>query len=258
MPPAHNTGVLLKHTWLKLFTSLLWSKKFRRLPDNDHRLVYVCLLILSKLDLLDEPHELLAPLCFVSAQRFSTIVHRLSEVGLLAEDGTVQGFEESQDTPEAARKRKQRERDMSRDKSEKCHGTSHGDRREKKEEEELKKEEPPCSPPRGDQIPYSSIITTFNEIVRPAKPYRASPVNKSIARLISARWKEGMRPDDFAEVTRIMLAKWGGDEKMVDYIRPHTLWTGKMESYLAAGAASRKGESWKQELLDEMGGPTDE
>lgn len=246
----------MKHTWLKLLTSLLWSKKFRGLPDNDHRIVYVCLLILSKLELLDEPKELLAALCFVSLERFMIVRVRLQEVGLMNEDGTLQGFEDSQVTPDAIRKRRQRERDMSRDIPPESHGTSHGDSRSKKEESRSKKEEeePPCSPPKGDAIPLSRIVESFNQIARPARPYQTKPVNKAIARLIRARWSEGMRESDFAEVTSIMLAKWGGDPKMCDYVRPHTLWTGKMESYLAEGATRRRDDDWKRELLDEVGG----
>lgn len=106
-----------RHTWLKVLTSLLWSKKFRGLPDNDHRIVYFSHLILAKLGLENEPLEFLSAVCFVTKNRYKTIRARLISDELFDAHGKVIGFEDSQLTPQALRKRRQRERDAERDKS---------------------------------------------------------------------------------------------------------------------------------------------
>lgn len=245
----------MKHAWLKLLTSLLWSKKFRGLPDNDHRIVYVCHLILAKLDLEGEPVELRAALCFVSGRSYDTIVRRLIEVGLFDADGRVKDFADTQMTPEAARMRRYRNRhsDVT------GNVTSNGDSREQKAESREKKEEPPVAPHGGAPVrvtvtvPVTRIVQTFNEVVKPVRPYSTKPVNKAVERLIKARWAEGMREKDFEDVCRIMLGQWGNDEKMLPYLRPHTLFTGKMESYLQLGVASTGDPAWARELRDEMG-----
>ncbi len=210
-------------------------------------------MIITKLGLEGEDEEFLARTCFVSPGRFRDIVSNLKTCGLMLGDGSLQGFEDSQVTPEAARKRRQRDRDESRKSGVTSHGTSHGDRREKREEVDEEEESPPVSPPRGERIPFAKIVESFNEIAKPARPYRTKPVNKAVERLIRARWNEGMREADFAEVVRLQVERWGSNPDMVAYIRPHTLWTGKMEGYLAAGAARRQ-DGWKDELRDELGG----
>lgn len=111
----------MKHTWLKLLTSLLWSQKFRGLPDNDHRIVYICHLIFAKMGLENEPVSWLAATSFVTKYRYKIIVKNLTDCGLFDAHGRVNGFEDSQLTPDAYRKRRQREREKSRD----SHADSH-------------------------------------------------------------------------------------------------------------------------------------
>lgn len=99
----------------------------------------------------------------------------------------------------------------------------------------------------------AKIVSLFNDIVKPVRPYSTKPVNKAIDRLIRARWSEGMREPEFAAVCEIMLAQWGTDEKMLPYLRPHTLFTGKMESYLQLGSTRSKDPAWMEELRKELG-----
>lgn len=126
----------MKHTWLKLLTSILWSRKFRSLPDNDHRMVYVGLLVVTKLGLENEPFRLLAPLLFVTEKRFRGIRKTLISVGLLTHDGKVNGFDDTQLTPEAARQKRKRERDKARDVTRDMSRESPPDSRKQRAEEE--------------------------------------------------------------------------------------------------------------------------
>ena len=50
--------------------------------------------------------------------------------------------------------------------------------------------------------------------------------------LIRARLNENFTPDDFKKVIRIKQKQWGNDPKMVNFLRPETLFGNKFESYL--------------------------
>jgi hypothetical protein len=107
----------LKDTWLKLHTSLLTSAKFVNLPSNDHRWAFVCLLLLAKKGLQSCPENFLLGHLSMGKKRWKTVKKTLIDSGLLDADGSVNGFEESQLTPDAYRKRLERARGKSRDKS---------------------------------------------------------------------------------------------------------------------------------------------
>lgn len=77
-------------------------------------------------------------------------------------------------------------------------------------------------------IPYSEIVAMLNEAAGTA--YR--PTSKKTRQLISARWAEGYRSEDFAAVIETMAQAWGNDPKMCAYLRPETLFGTKFESYL--------------------------
>lgn len=101
----------MKDTWLKLHTSLLTSAKFLSLPGNDHRWAFVCLLILAKKRLEKIPERQLLGHINLSKRRWQTVRKDLIKSGLLGSNGIVIGFDDSQLTPSAIRKRNQRERD---------------------------------------------------------------------------------------------------------------------------------------------------
>lgn len=82
----------------------------------------------------------------------------------------------------------------------------------------------------NNHIPYRGIIDFLNE--KTGKEYRHS--SKGTQRLIKARWNEGFRLKDFLEVIQGRVDKWGCDPKMMDYLRPETLFGTKFESYLNA------------------------
>lgn len=77
-------------------------------------------------------------------------------------------------------------------------------------------------------IPFSQILSYLNE--KTGKNFSLKA--KEHQRHIRARWNEGKREEDFKKVIDIKFEKWGTDEKMVDYLRPETLFGTKMDSYL--------------------------
>ncbi|HSG31210.1 MAG TPA: conserved phage C-terminal domain-containing protein [Thermodesulfobacteriota bacterium] len=75
--------------------------------------------------------------------------------------------------------------------------------------------------------PYKEIVDIFNTICGTKYLHTSEAIRK----LIKARWKEGHRVDDFRLAISNVYNKWKHDEKMVAYIRPHTVFTGKFDSY---------------------------
>lgn len=90
------------------------------------------------------------------------------------------------------------------------------------EEKKDKKTQKPKS------IPYAKIISRLNE--KTGKQFK--PTTKETRRAINARWNEGFRLDDFNRVIDIKSLKWKKDAKMVDFLRPQTLFGTKFEAYL--------------------------
>ena len=72
-----------------------------------------------------------------------------------------------------------------------------------------------------------NIIDYLNE--KTNKRFTAK--NKQTIRFINARIKDGYNENDFRKVIEIKSAKWL-NSSMEDYLRPQTLFSGKMESYL--------------------------
>lgn len=74
---------------------------------------------------------------------------------------------------------------------------------------------------------YKDIVDYLNN--RSGKKFRVVDQTK---KLINTRLKEGFTIDDFYKVIDNQCSKWLSDEKMIDYLRPQTLFSNKFESYL--------------------------
>jgi len=68
------------------------------------------------------------------------------------------------------------------------------------------------------------IISDFNEVIRPYRPYSVKTIGAAAVELIHARLKDGFTVDDFKYVHRVKNEEWAGDEKMDQYLRPSTLY----------------------------------
>lgn len=102
---------------------------------------------------------------------------------------------------------------------------------------------------RENDVPYTKIVGILNETAGT----QYSPQSKATRRLIHARWNEGFRLTDFEMVIKAKWAEWSTDEKMVQYIRPQTLFNTKFEAYLQRAGPLRNGVKPKPayEVVDE-------
>ena len=82
-------------------------------------------------------------------------------------------------------------------------------------------------PKKNNKELIENIIDYLNE--KTNKRFTAK--NKQTIRFINARIKDGYNEKDFRKVIEIKSAKWL-NSSMEDYLRPQTLFSGKMESYL--------------------------
>lgn len=103
------------------------------------------------------------------------------------------------------------------------------------ESKERVKEEDTSSPSRSitsARKPSQSepIIARLNERAHTA--FKAASV--ATQRLIRARENEGFGLDDFFTVIDFKCSQWASDEKMLQYLRPSTLFSPKFEGYLQA------------------------
>lgn len=229
---------MAKDTWLKLHTSLLLSQKYRNLPSNNHRLVFIHHLIFEKKGMAEDDSFLLAALCCLDVSHYKQIKVDLAGHGLLDERGHVQGFEDTQLTPEAIRQRRKRERDSNAKSNVICNGDSRkqkADSREKKEDEE-ERHTLSSSPKRTSTMDAChKIVSHLNQ----KAGTRFSPKNKSTVNLIKARIAEGRTVEDMMAVIDHKCAEWLSDANMVKYLRPSTLFNAtKFESYF--GQIGRK------------------
>jgi uncharacterized phage protein (TIGR02220 family) len=78
------------------------------------------------------------------------------------------------------------------------------------------------------KMPYKKIIDYLNS--KAGTNYR--PSTKATQRFIRARFNEGFTLDDFYTVISHKSREWKTDPKMVQYLRPETLFGTKFESYL--------------------------
>lgn len=79
-----------------------------------------------------------------------------------------------------------------------------------------------------ENININEIIDYLNK--KASTKFRAS--SDKTKRAVNARVNEGYKLEDFKKVIDTKCAKWLKDPKMVDYLRPETLFGTKFESYL--------------------------
>lgn len=93
---------------------------------------------------------------------------------------------------------------------------------------------------------YKDVVNYLNE--KSGKNFRVSIQTK---KLIDARLNESFLIDDFYRVIDNQCEKWLSDEKMIDYIRPQTLFGNKFESYLNTIKKKNKTGSRFLDLIEE-------
>lgn len=94
-----------------------------------------------------------------------------------------------------------------------------------------------CPAKNAETIPYEEIIEDLN--LKAGTNYKHT--SRASRDLIKARWNEGWRIEDFKKVHSHQVAKWKGDTKMSEYLRPVTLYrASKFESYLNSTGPKEK------------------
>jgi len=81
---------------------------------------------------------------------------------------------------------------------------------------------------KSNGVPHQEIVAFLNK--KTGKNFKAT--SKETKRLIQARWNDGFTLKDFQKVIETKSSKWSGDPKMMDFLRPQTLFGTKFESYL--------------------------
>lgn len=94
--------------------------------------------------------------------------------------------------------------------------------------------DPPKDGGKPDRIPYSEIVSYLNEKVGSS----FSPRAKATRGHIKARFNEGFTLQNFKDVIDFKAGQWKTDAKMVEYLRPATLFCTKFEGYLQAAGGS--------------------
>jgi len=79
-------------------------------------------------------------------------------------------------------------------------------------------------------VPFEEIVAHLNQKTKS----NFKPTSKETQKHIKARWNDGYRLEDFLRVIDNMCSKWLNDPKMMDFLRPYTLFGTKFESYLNA------------------------
>ena len=80
-----------------------------------------------------------------------------------------------------------------------------------------------------DSIPFKQIIDYLNS--KTGRDFKHT--TKETQRMIKARWNgDGFRFEDFQKAIAWCVWKWGDDEKMIDFLRPSTIFRPKMEAYI--------------------------
>jgi uncharacterized phage protein (TIGR02220 family) len=87
-----------------------------------------------------------------------------------------------------------------------------------------------------ESIPYHQIVDYMNQ--KTASNFK--PNSKATKTCIKARINEGFTVEDFKAVIDHKTEQWATDEKMVEYLRPSTLFSSKFESYLNAARKTSK------------------
>lgn len=80
-------------------------------------------------------------------------------------------------------------------------------------------------------LPYKEIIERLNEKARHF--YKTNPVAKDHKKHIKARWNDNATVQDFFNVIDYKSSEWLTNEKMVNFLRPETLFGTNFSTYLA-------------------------
>lgn len=95
------------------------------------------------------------------------------------------------------------------------------------------------------RIPYSEIVSFLNETCQT----KFRPDTATTRNMIKARFNEGFDLEDFKAVISTKAGQWLTEPKMVQYLRPQTLFGTKFESYLTESSRAPVKKETKLERM---------
>lgn len=98
----------------------------------------------------------------------------------------------------------------------------------------------------NNNIPFQSIIDYLNQ--KANKNYKHTSAKTQT--LISARWNEGFKEQDFFKVIDNKVSVWLKNPNMNQYLRPETLFGTKFEGYLNEGETNGQNSGHNQQDTD--------
>lgn len=135
------------------------------------------------------------------------------------------------------------ERNAERNDEETANGTR-TERHRNNKKKNVKKENKEKNYKEKRYIPFPEIIDHLN--LRIGTSYKST--SKKTQSLISARWKEGFKIEDFKAVVDKKCVEWAGTD-MEKYLRPETLFGTKFEGYLNQPTAKKRNKQQEQDDL---------
>jgi len=102
-----------------------------------------------------------------------------------------------------------------------------------------------CGNGKTRQIPYQEIISFLNETCQT----KFRPDTGTTRNMIKARFNEGFDLEDFKAVISTKAGQWLTEPKMVQYLRPQTLFGTKFESYLTESSRAPVKKETKLERM---------
>ena len=101
--------------------------------------------------------------------------------------------------------------------------------------------------PNPSPNPNKNVISQIIKYLNEKTGKRFSPKSQTSIDFINGRLAEGKTLENFKRVIDVKVAKWGGDPKMVDYLRPSTLFRPtNFENYLNETLVIPSGQSTKK------------
>lgn len=233
----------MKNPWFRLYAEFASDPKVQSMGETFQRRLIILFCLRCTVDLRELEEEEIRCALRISPREFLKTKNLFIEKGFLQSDFTIINWNKRQFISDDVSQRVQRHREKVK-------------RYRNVTETEMKR---PCNKnvtppdtdtdtdkkhivaplngnlfPKSTPCPFQAIIEYLNIVSKKSFKW----TSKTTRSHIQARWNEGHKLEDFKKVINTKCKKWASDPKMIDYIRPETLFGTKFESYLNECAVS--------------------
>lgn len=232
--------------WFRMYVEIVDDPKIKQISDRSYRVFTYLLALAAESDmdgLIPMSEDDITWRLRLSQEDLSTALYELSNLGIVTGEIPIQfiNWQKRQYKSDHINERVKRFRNKCETLHETLHNTNDETLHETVQNRTEQNREEILSGKPNNGIPVKEIITYLNE--KTGKSFL--PTTKDTVRHIKARINEGHSLDDFFSVIDTMTTKWRGDPKMVDYLRPQTLFGTKFESYLNTKQTNSKADPFK-------------